>query len=377
MTDHKYDKQEASTETAMNYYHQAETHALKANELASDARGKLELYNENKDMLDQWDEIMSNTHPKTFAVFFIFISIAEFLFSIDLYTDLLPSAPWIIPIGIIVISIFISHALAVKIFPSLRNKEFSDKRASNYYKNHTDEEILSEINKISMRNFILGMVAAIGITVFIYWLSNERVNREIAAGMRANKFGVYDLMPVLFYIFEIIAGILILYLIKRTMLGIKVYRLKKHFDKLVRTVADETRNTVVGFEKAEANGFSLLTNTISESIHIAFYRNKNCNPSDEEAYIAEPKNIPTHALFQLVRSDKTKTLEATVHVFSEYNCAATYTSDDKGLVDIPFKSFDNDVIKKVVVEFGDGTNCEDQVIYQTGNDTPHRMLFRE
>ena len=377
MENHNHDKHEAGTETAKNYYHQAETHALKANELASDARGKLELYLENKEKLDRWDEIMSNTHPKTFAVFFVFISIAEFLFSIDLYTDLLPSAPWIIPIGIIVISIFISHALAVKIFPSLRNKEFSDKRASKYYKNHTDEEIHSEINKISTRNFILGMVAAIGITVFIYWLSNERVNRQIAAGMRANTFGVYDLMPVLFYIFEIIAGILILYLIKRTMLWIKVYRLKKHFDKLVRTVADETRNTVVSFEQAEVNGFNLLSNTISESIHIAFYRNKNCNPSDEENYIAEPKNQQAHVHFQLVRTDRTKTLEATVHVFSEYNYAATFTSDDKGLVNIPFESFDHDVVKKVIVEFGDGTNCEDQVIYQTGNATPHRILFRE
>jgi hypothetical protein len=195
--------------------------------------------------------------------------------------------------------------------------------------------------------------------------------------MRTAGFGVYDLLPVVFYVFEIIAGILILYLIRRVSLGLKVSRLKKQFDKIVRTVADETRNAIDGFEQAEAKGFDLLHNTISESIHIAFYRNKNCNPSDEENYIAEPQNVAAHANFQLVRTDKTKTLEATVHIFSEYNYAATVTSDEKGLLHIPFTSFEHDVIKKVVVEFSDGTDCEDQVIYQTDNDTPHRILFRE
>ena len=377
MANHNYNKQNAGTELAMNNYHQAETHALKANELAADAREKLILYKENRATIDRWDEIMSNTHPGVWAVFFVIISIVEFLFSLDLYTDLLPFAPWIIPIGIIVISVFISHWLAVKLMPSLRNKEFTDKRLSTFYRNHTDKQILDEVNKSSTRNFIAGIIGAVVVTAFIYWLSNERVSREIAAGMRTAGFGVYDLLPVIFYVFEIIAGLLILYLIRRITLGLKVNRLKKQFDNMVRAVADETRNAVDSFEQAEAKGFDLLHNTISESIHIAFYRNKNCNPSDEENYIAEPQNVPAHANFQLVRTDRTKTLEATVHIFSEYNYAATVTSDDKGLLHIPFTSFEHDVIKKVIVEFGDGTNCEDQVIYQTDNDTPHRILFRE
>jgi hypothetical protein len=377
MGSHKYKKHDAGTETAMNYYRQAETHALKANELASDAREKLALYKENKATIDRWDEIMSNTHPWIWAIFFVIISVVEFLFSLDLYTDLLPFAPWIIPIGIIVISVFISHWLAVKLMPSLRNKEFTDKRVSTFYRDHTDRQIWDEVNKSSNRNFIAGIVGAVVVTSFIYWLSNERVSREITAGMRTAGFGVYDLLPVVFYVFEIIAGILILYLIRRVSLGLKVSRLKKQFDKIVRTVADETRNAIDGFEQAEAKGFDLLHNTISESIHIAFYRNKNCNPSDEENYIAEPQNVAAHANFQLVRTDKTKTLEATVHIFSEYNYAATVTSDEKGLLHIPFTSFEHDVIKKVVVEFSDGTDCEDQVIYQTDNDTPHRILFRE
>lgn len=364
-------------ESVMNYYHQAETHALKANELAVDAREKLILYKEGKSTIDRWDEIMSNTHPGVWAVFFVIISIVEFLFSLDLYIDLLPFAPWIIPIGIIVISVFISHWLALKIMPSLRNKEFSDKRVSSFYKSHTDQQIWNEVNKNSNRNLIAGIIGTVVVTAFIYWLSNERVSREIAAGMRIAGFGVYDLLPVIFYVFEIIAGMLILYLIRRIKLGLKVSRLKRQFDKLVRIVADETRNAVDSFELAESKGFNLLQNTISESIHIAFYRNKNCNPSDEENYIAEPQNIPVQANFQLTRSDKSKTLEATVHIYSEYNFGATGATDITGLIDIPFSSFANDVIKKLIVEFGDGVNCEDSVIYQTDTPTPHRILFRE
>jgi hypothetical protein len=363
--------------SATNFYQQAETHAMKANELAIDAREKLSEYSEIKKTIDRWDEIMSNTYPVVWAIFFIIISVVEFLFSIDLYVDLLPFTPWIIPIGIIVISVFISHALATKFMPSLKNKEFSDKRHSKFYGEKTDKEIWIEVKNSSNRNAILGIIAAISITFFIYWLSNERVMREMAAGIRNTPFGVYDLLPVVFYIFEIIAGVLVLYLIKRTSKGLKAKWLKSNFDGLVRHVADETKNAVKNFELAEEKGLNLLHHTISESIHIAFYRNKNCNPSDEENYIREPQNTPIFVKFKILRAEKSKPLTGSVHIHTEYNYAATGVTDDTGIVEIPFTSFTNDTIKKLIVEFIDGTNSEDSVIYQTGNQTPHTVLFRE
>jgi hypothetical protein len=359
------------------FYQQAETHASKANELSMDARDLFEGYKEIKKTIDRWDEIMSNTYPKVWAVFFIIISVVEFLFSLDLYVDLLPFTPWIIPIGIIVISVFISHALAARFMPSLRNKEFSDKRNSSFYAEKTDEEIWAEVKKSSNFNAVLGVFGAVVITLFIYWLSTERVAREVAAGMRINPFGVYDLLPVIFYVFEIIAGVLVLYLIRRTSKGIKAKRLKSKFDGLVRHVADETKNAVKNFEQAEENGFNLLNHTMSESIHIAFYRNKNCNPSDEVNYIAEPANVPAFVKFKVTRTDKTKPLNANVHIHSEYNYGATGASDDTGLVELKYNSFANDTIKKLFVEFSDGINCEDSVIYLTNNETPHTVLFRE
>lgn len=361
----------------MNYYQQAERHALKANELAADAREKLTAFKENKAIIDRWDEIMGNTYPGVWAVFFIIISVVEFLFSLDLYTDLLPFAPWIIPIGIIVVTVFISHGLASRFMPSLRNKEFSDKKNSLHYHAQTDEQIWHEVNRSSNRNMYMGAFGAIVITFIIFMLSKERVSREITAGMREQAFGTYDLMPVIFYVFEIIAGLLILYLIKRINLGWKTNKLKKTFDKLIQLISNETNNAIRSFETAETHGFDILNSTISESIHIAFYRNKNCNPSDEENYIAEPQNIPTAISLKITRSDKAKPLTASVHIHSEYNYAATGATDESGNVSIPFTSFIGDTIKKLIVEFSDGTNAEDLVNYQTGNETPHTVLFRE
>jgi hypothetical protein len=361
----------------MNYYHQAETHALKANELASDAREKLAVYNDLHSTIIRWDNIMANTHPGVWAIFFVIISVVEFMFSIDLYIDLLPFAPWIIPIGIIVVTVFISHALAVRFMPSLRDKEFSDKKHNPLYKDKTDEQIWAEIRKNSNTNLIFGIIGAVGITLIILWLSNERVIREIAAGMRIRPFGVYDLMPVIFYIAEIVAGILILYLLKRISKSIRAWYIKRKFDKIVRQMAHETDLAISSFEMAETNGFNILEKTISESIHIAFYRNKNCNPSDEENYIAEPANIPMKVKFRIDRADKSKPLAANIHLFSEYNYAASGASDNTGNIEIEYSSFQNDTMKKIIVEFSDGANCEDTGVFLTGNTVPHTVLFRE
>lgn len=370
-------KTSATLSSEMNYYHQAESHALKANEFAADARETRSIYEELRSTIIRWDEIMANTYPWVWAVFFLIIATVEFLFSIDLYTDLLPFAPWIIPIGIIVVTVFISHAIAVRAMPSLRDKEFSDKKHNHLYQIKTDEEINEHIRKNSKTNFIIGLMAAIGITVVIFLLSKERVLREIEAGMRIKPFGAYDTMPVIFYIAEVGAGILILYLIKRVSKGIKAWRTKRMFDKLVRQVAMHTDNAVSSFETAEKNGFCIIENTISESIHIAFYRNKNCNPSDEIAYISEPANIVVHTKFKITRADNTKPLLANIHLLTEYNYTVAGATDNSGTIELEFSSFANDTIKRIIAEFSDGTDCEDSGTYSTDNSVHHTIMFRE
>jgi hypothetical protein len=208
-------------------------------------------------------------------------------------------------------------------------------------------------------------------------MSKERVEREIAAVMRLKGFGFYDALPVLFYIAEIVTGVYVVYLLKRLWKSLKAKNLGRKLQQLVKQVSHYTEQVLGSFERAETEGFNILEKTISESIHIAFYRNKNCNPSDEENYIAEPQNIPLTAKFRITRADKAKALNAMMHIHTEYNYSSTAATDDNGMVEHNFQSFAGDTVKKLIVEFSDGVNCEDTGVYQTGNTNPHTVLFRE
>jgi hypothetical protein len=362
---------------AKSYYKQAEVNALKANELAADAREVREALHKEREILDRWADIMSHNPITIFTIIFVLVSVGEYLISLELYTDLLPRAPFIIPLVIIGISIVISHWLAYKFVPGLRLMEYDEKRRSPLHQSKTDEHIQAEVDRKSNITFYLGLLAAIGITIFIFFMSKERVDREIAAGMREKGFGFYDALPVLFYIAEIITGVYVIYLLKRLRRILKASSLQGKLENLMRSVAQHTENTISNFERAEAEGFNILEKTISESIHIAYFRNKNCNPSDEENYIAEPQNLPLAVKFRITRADKAKALNATVHIHTEYNYAATAASDDSGLVEHNLSSFAGDTVKKLIVEFSDGANCEDTGVYQTGNTNPHTVLFRE
>lgn len=362
---------------AQSYYNQAEKDALKANELAADAREVRTHLMSARATLDRWAEIMSHNPITIFTIIFVLVSIGEYMISVELYTDLLPRAPFLIPLVIIGISVVISHWLAYKFINGFRLMEFDDKRQSTLLKNKTDEHIWQMVNKKSNFNFWVGLIAAILITIFIFFMSKERVDREIAAGMREKGFGFYDALPVLFYIAEIVTGVYVVYLLKRLRKSATAKSLASKLQKLVQQVSHLTEETLRSFERAEAEGFNILEKTISESIHIAYFRNKNCNPSDEEIYIAEPQNIPLSVKFRITRADKAKALYATVHIHTEYNYAATAASDDSGLVEHNFSSFAGDTVKKLIVEFSDGANCEDTGIYQTGNANPHTVLFRE
>lgn len=362
---------------ANSYYQQAESHALKANELAADAREKNQVYQELKSTLQNWADMMGQNPIAIWTLIFVMVAIGEYLVSYDLYLDLLPRAPYIIPIAIIGISVVISHWLAHKFIDGLRQIEFEHKRHSPVMKKYTDEQIWAKVNNKANLNFVIGLLAATVFSVIIYYLSKERVQREIDAGMRTAGFGLYDSLPVVLYVAEVITGTYVVYLLQRMGKLLKAWMLKNQFDKMVRQMAMETKEAVQSFETAEQNGFSLITNTISESIHIAFYRNKNCNPSDELNYIAEPQNTDVFIRLIIDRADASLSCKATVQVFTEYNYCATGASDDKGLVEIAFRSFAGDTVKKIVAGFTDSSQGTQSGTYLTNNTNPHRVLFRE
>jgi len=360
---------------ANNYYRQSEIQAHKVTENLSVAKEKYILLNELKEVLNRWDEIMGNAYPVIWSIILVIVAIVEYLFSIELYKDLLRFTPWIIPIGIIVITIFISHLFATSISKHMRDKVLYDRKRSIHEKNKTYETIENDIKKTARRNLIYAIILSVTITIFILFLSIERVNREISAAIRSKPFGFYDLLPVIFYIAEVFAGMFVLYLIKRIALGIKMWNIKKKFNKLLVKISLLTSEACRSFEKAEQLGYDTIRNTIAESLHIVFYRNKNCNLAEIEDFIKDPESEDVSVSFQISRSDKSKTLMANVHTISEYNFPASSVSNENGIVNITYKTFSNDIIRKLIVEFGDGQTLEDEVNYSVNNKVPHGILF--
>ncbi|MGC8866151.1 MAG: hypothetical protein ACP5O2_10585 [Bacteroidales bacterium] len=361
---------------ALNYYHEAEDYADKANALAADAREYQQKYAQLNELLEKWDIIMRGNHPLIYTVIFVIVTIVEYLFSIDLYKDLLPQTPWIIPIGIAVVSVIFSHFIARMVSPSLRQKEFVEKRSNPFNEDKTDEELE---NKIKLNSYFWGVISIIGavfITYVIYRLSKERVDREIAAHMRKEPFGIYDLLPVIFYVAEVIFGFYVLYILNRLGKSIQHKRWKTKFDTALESMVENTRKAVSHFSKAEEHGYNILTDTVSQSLHMAFYRNKRCNPSDELEYIAEPEMEEHTFLLQLRRDDPNETKQATIHIHTEYNYTATAASDVEGKAEFRFKSFPHDLIRRVEAEFMDGANGADDVNLTTNQKNYHMLIFR-
>jgi len=360
---------------SLTYYKQAEGHAIRANELAADARETRTRLKETRELIKHWDEIMADNPVTIFAFIFVLVALGEFVISLELYQDLLPGFYFIIPLVIIGITIVVSHWLAGKFIASFRVMEYDLKRNSKFYSHLTDEQLRTEIKRKVNLNFIYGLLLGLGITLVIFYLSVERVNLELEAGLRTKGFGFYDSLPVLFYIAEIFTGVYIMYLMKRIKKAWLAHRLARKLETMISLMVQFTNETITSFERSEQEGYNILENTVSESIHIAYYRNKECNPADEENYIAEPVNTKLAAGFQIKRADPSKALNATVHLHTEYNYVTSAASNEKGEVEFLFESFPGDLIKKIIVEFSDGVNCEDTGSYLTDNKLPHALLF--
>ncbi|NLJ07110.1 MAG: hypothetical protein GX437_05520 [Sphingobacteriales bacterium] len=361
---------------AENYYRQSERKATKAGELLADANDLYKRYKELSDVIKNWDNYMANAYPIVFTIALIIIAVIEYLFSINLYKDLLKQAPWVIAVGLIIGTIFISHLFMLALSKHAREKEFYDRKRNPANNDKTDDEIKAEIKKTGRRNLIWGIFLATIFTVFILIMSNDRVHREIDAGMRNKPFGFYDLWPVIFYIIEVFVGMFALYMFVRIYKGIVRARIKSKFDKLLKTISSLTSSACTDFEKAEELGFDTFNETIAESLHIAFYRNNNCNPGEEEEFLKSPENKNAFVRFKINRADDSKPLIANVHILTQYNFSATGISDKDGLAEINFTSFDNDTVRKITVEFSDGTNAEDNVNFPVNNDAHHGILFR-
>ena len=270
-----------STDESENLYSISDEVAARANSASKRARDTFEVLKPEEAKLNQWDKIMSNAYVVPFTISFIVICILEYYFSREIYRDILPQAPWVIGIGIIFISIVIAELLVGMLSAHTRNRRFFEDKKILANASTPDSDIIRGVYKHARGQFIFGSILFIAIGGAIFYFSKERVAREIAAGIRESAFGIQDILPVLFYVLEVLAGLFVFYLFKRSVVAYKNYSNRKKYSKEVEIARQHTSESCKYFDNAEKKGYNTFLDDVSNNLHLGFYRNKHQNTNQQ------------------------------------------------------------------------------------------------
>jgi hypothetical protein len=163
------------------------------------------------------------------------------------------------------------------------------------------------------------------------YMSYDRVDRMIKAGVRINAFGPVDLLPIILYIFEVFTGMFIWYVVLRALLGIDVYFLKKKFDASVRRCSELTINTVQAFNRAEKLGYNIFGNQVAKSIQEAFCRNDSLTEANGIDYISEQTIGLFPIKLKLFHHGSNDPLIGNVKVITDYKFSGAEGTDNGNL----------------------------------------------
>lgn len=345
-----------STDESENLYSISDEVAARANSASKRARDTFEILKPNEEKLSQWDKIMSNAYVVPFSIAFVVICILEYYFSREIYRDILPQAPWVIGIGIIFISIVIAELLVGILSSHIRNKRFFEEKKILSNKSKPDSDIRKGVLKHAKGQTIFGFVLFVAIGAAIFYFSKERVAREIAAGIRESAFGIQDVLPVLFYVLEVLAGLFVFYLFKRSVVAISNWRNRKRYSKEVEFSRLHTSESCKYFDDAEKKGYNTFLDDVSNNIHLGFYRNKHQNTNQQHKnYVDEPEKVLQRFKAKFLNLNE-KPLKVTVDVLTEYKFKSSKTSDANGIIDLEINSYPEDQIKQFRITYFDDNN---------------------
>lgn len=349
------------TQTASQLYQVATNVAHRAGEAASTARDKLREWKHQEFRFNEWQKRMSNTHPEIWSLVFIVVCICEYYFSRELYRDFMPDAPLVPAIGMIFLTVLISHYLSTTLSSNIKEVEFFELSLIEEKKNLPDFERKAILNKDIRRHFIIGTILFIVVGAIVFFLSFDRVGREIAAGRRTKAFGMQDMLPVLFYLFEVLSGIFVVYLFKKYSLKARVARLFREKEGNINLCHQFTREVITRFQEAEQKGYIVSKDTVSEDIHKAYYRSKRKDRSEEEDYINDPALVRHTINLEMKRSDGTP-LRGNVRIITEFNFSRAAASGQDGRVSFDIESYEGDSVKEVVFESfeNNGGSCQEK-----------------
>ncbi len=369
-----------STDKSENLYSISDEVASRANSASKRARDTFNLLTPGEEKLSQWDKIMSNAYVTPFTIAFVVICVLEYYFSREIYRDILPQAPWIIGVGIIFISIVIAELMVGVLSSHTRNKRFYEEKQIPSNAASPESDIRKGVYKHARGQFIFGSILFVAIGTAIFYFSKERVAREIAAGIRESAFGIQDVLPVLFYVLEVLAGLFVFYLFKRSVLAIKNYKNRKKYSKEVEFSRQHTSESCKYFDNAEKEGYNTFMDDVSNNIHLAFYRNKHQNTNQQHLnYVNEPEKVLQHFKAKFV-SVSGAPAQVTVDVLTEYKFKESKTSDANGVLELSINSYPEDQIKQFRITYFNTANeklIEDiSGNYSLDKEEPYEIILK-
>ena len=241
---------------ANNQYRYAVELTQDANHAVAYGREIFKSYSYQRDRMTEWDRTLSPSRATVlaFAILFPIIAMVEYLFSEELYRDVLPRYPWAMGLIFAVLAIVIAELIVYRFFQAKRQWKANELKRSELWKNQPEAVINKQVIKITQRQLIIGILLFITMIAILSYLSWDRVNRMIDASARVNAFGPIDLLPVILYVFEVFTGMFIWYIILRSFLGLQVASLRRKFNSAARQCNQLTIDAVQEFIKAKELG---------------------------------------------------------------------------------------------------------------------------
>jgi hypothetical protein len=367
---------------SLNEYRYAAELAQDANHAAEDGRKIYTIYEDQLKRLVEWDRTIAPQRATfiAFIVLFPFIAVAEYLFSEELYRDVLPKYPWAMGIIFGILAIVIAEMLVYRFFEVKRQWKANELRRSDKWNQKVDAIIDKHIKKITQRQFYVGLFLLILMLVILAYMSIDRVQSLFRAGDSASSFRPVDTLPIILYFFEVVTGMFIWYGILRLGLGFKVNKLKRTLDNSVKKCSELTIDSVQSFNKAEKLGYNSIMNPVTNSIQEAFCRNDSLSEAKGIEYISEQKTDVFEVSLKLLFFKDNSDFTGNVKLVTDYKF--TYSEGvTNGILNMKIASFlrfapelgnkTGDSIRTIIAEFDlNGTLTEKTINVAIDLDLP-------
>jgi hypothetical protein len=229
----------------LEYYHQAIHNAQLSNMIAS-------RINALKDVLKQWgiklNQMDEAVHPVLAFITFVLLGVtiwAEYVFSKDLYIDLMPQYPYVPVIILVFAGLIVSELLKYQV-PKLKALQ-----EAVFRENHKDDIALQTQTGLEKEQRIYkycGYILLVFFSIFILTISYQRVRAMLDARVRIDIFGIFDLLPLFAFWLEIFFGLFAIHAVRRLLLGCRNYFLKRKISKKLNACSHHTEMSLQYWE---------------------------------------------------------------------------------------------------------------------------------